>query len=98
MRKTRRTQPELTEAELRSTVEALPGDWTVRPIMGLHIRLRWVARREVPEVDEETGERSTTRQFESAVDAHDLIERLHRRNVALGLETPAKREEVALSA
>lgn len=97
MRKTRRTQPELTDAELRSAVEALPGGWTVRPIMGLRIRLRWVARREVPEVDDE-GEASTTLQWESAVDAEDLIERLHRRNVSLGLETPAKREEVALSA
>lgn len=90
MRRNRTTQSNMTETELRSAVEALSGDWTVHPVMGSNIRLRWVARREQPEKDEETGRPiEPTRQFESRVDAEDLLSDLARRNLALGIEKEA---------
>ncbi|MDH4104288.1 MAG: hypothetical protein OEV29_13050 [Thermoleophilia bacterium] len=95
MTRHRTSRSNMTETELRSSVEAMPGEWDVRPVMGQHIRLRWVAEREKPETDNETGETSTARQFESSVDAEDLIERLHRRNVSLGIESGGSRREVA---
>lgn len=97
MSKTRRIQNQPTEAELRLTVQALPGEWDVKAVQGQHIRLRWLAWRDQPETDDD-GVVSAARQFESWVDADDLIEGIHRRNVALGIETRATREEVARSA
>lgn len=93
MKRNRNTRSRMTEADLRAAVEAMPGAWDVRPVMGQNIRLRWLAVRERPEVDETGRPIEPTRQFESWVDAEDLIEALHRRNVALGLEKPRRGRE-----
>lgn len=82
-------------AQVREKVEGLPGDWQLTVEKERGVSTRWVARRTVPERDEKTGDVSEARQFESAVDAEDLFERIHRRNVALGIER-ATAQEVAL--
>ncbi len=78
----------------------IPGDWSLRVAKERGVSPRWVATRYVQERDEKTGEPipELTKQTESAVDAKDLIQRVHRRNIALGIERASRREEVAQSA
>jgi hypothetical protein len=75
----------MTRSDLVERVGGMPGYWYVRPVMGLNIRLRYVARRVELQRDDKTGEVTEAWQYESAVDAEDLVERVARRNKALGL-------------
>jgi len=86
--------------DIAGTVVALPGGWALTNIVRHTdgVPRRFVATRLFEEKDADTGVVSETRQFESFVDAEDLVAGIHRRNVALGIEKRASREEVARSA
>jgi hypothetical protein len=75
----------MTPTELVAIIKDMPGNWRVRPAMGLNIRLRFVAKRTELQRDDKTGETTEATQYESAVDAEDLVKRVARRNKALGL-------------
>ena len=81
----RNMQSTMTEEQLLLTVASLPGSWRVRGQQGENIRLRYVARRVELQRDDKTGEVTEATQYESAVDAEDLVKRVARRNKALGL-------------
>jgi len=86
----------MSEAEISDRIIRLPGHWELTRIVRHRdgVARRFVATRSFAEVDEDgKAVLELTRQFESAVDAKDLIERLHRRNVALGIEPRLVREE-----
>lgn len=81
----------MTSAERSAKVSAMPGDWTLTVDKMSTPAPRYVARRIAVDGEE------TSSQFESGVFFEDLIERIHRRNIALGIERRATAEEVALS-
>lgn len=87
--------------DLAGTIAALPGGWGLSQIVRHRdgTPRRFVATRSFVELDDDGVPcPEPTRQFESWVDAEDLVEGIHRRNVALGIEKRASREEVAQSA
>lgn len=81
----------MTSEDRSATVAAMPGGWTLTVDKMSTPAPRYVARRTAVDGEE------TSDQFESGVFFEDLIERIHRRNVALGIERVARPEEVALS-